>query len=477
MTDRIDRSSPVPLYHQLERVLRGEIERGTYQVGDLLPSEAEICQRYDVSRSVVRQTLANLASAGLVRTERGRGTFVAEAKLHERFVQRTTGFYEDLTRMGLEVRTKVLRQEVVELPLQVQEFLGVRHGVRIDRLRSVEGRVLAYVTTYLPPERCPGIEEQDLNDRSLYAHLAAEYGLKVASGTRTVEAVAAQGEVAAYLEVSEGTPLLLLRSASRDASAEPLEWFEAWHRADRTMFEIEIIPGETERPFHGILVDHPSRSIERHARGSRWEALMAGVKGDPRIIAVLRASRVNRPLELVEGLARGGVAVIEFTLTAENALDAIREVRDTEGVVVGAGSVLDAEAAHAAIDAGARFLVSPVGMPEVVEAAGDVPVILAGYTPGEVWMSWRTTGEPVKLFPASVGGPAYLRSLRDPMPQVPLIPAGGVDSANAADYLQAGAVAVFVGGWLCPPAALVQGDGRELERRAIDLVRRLRAGT
>src|SRR5919106_2259995 len=207
MTDRVDRSLPIPLYHQLERILRHDIEAGVYRAGDLLPSESDICERYDVSRSVVRQTLANLAHAGVVHTERGRGSFVAERKFNERFVQRATGFYDDLTRMGYELRTKVVRQEICELPLQVREFLDVERGIRIDRVRSVGDRVLAYVTTYVSAQRCPGLEHQDLNDRSLYEHLASAYDLRVHGGRRTVEAVAATADVAEHLEVAPGTPL------------------------------------------------------------------------------------------------------------------------------------------------------------------------------------------------------------------------------------------------------------------------------
>lgn len=250
----IDRSSPLPLYYQLEQILRADIASGVFEPGSLLPSESEICAQYEISRSVVRQALANLAHAGLVRTQRGRGTFVTEPKLHERFVQRATGFYEDLTRMGFSIGTRVIRQGVVDLPIEVRQFLRRARGVRIDRVRSIDGRLLAFVTTYLPADRCPGIEQHDLVDRSLYAHLAEKYGLHVAGGQRTVGAVAAEGEVARHLEVEEGAPLLLLRSAAHAQDGEPLEWFEAWHRADRAMFEFDILPGEPNWYVNGLLV-------------------------------------------------------------------------------------------------------------------------------------------------------------------------------------------------------------------------------
>lgn len=466
----VDRTLPVPLYHQLERVLRDAIDAGVHRSGELLPSESEICERYDVSRSVVRQTLANLAHAGIVQTERGRGSFVAETKLHERFVQRATGFYDDLTRMGLDIQTEVLRQETVELPLEVREFLETPTGIRIDRLRSVDGRVLAFVTTYVSPARCPGLESQDLTNRSLYDHLDRTYGLRVYSGRRNVEAVAASDDVARHLDVAPGTPLLLLRSASRTADGVPFEWFEAWHRADRTMFEVEIVPGETVRPFQGVV----RRAVDGHGvrrngdTGGGWDSgsEVAKVLAADRVVAVLRAPRYGDPRALAEGLVRGGIRLVEFTLTGENAIDAVRQSAAVAGAIVGVGSVLTPAQARAAVEAGARFLVSPVGALEIVAAADGVPVFLAGSTPTEVWQAWQATGAPVKLYPADRHGPAYLKSLLAPMPNVPVMPSGGVTADNAAEYLAAGAVAVNVGGALCPPDVLVAGDGTELTPRA-----------
>lgn len=474
---QIDRSSPIPLYHQLEYLLRREIEVGRYRPGDTLPSEGEICARYEVSRSVVRQTLANLAHAGLIRTERGRGSFVAEKKLHERFVQRTTGLYDDLRRMGYDIRTHVVRQTVGELPLPVQDFLQTKRGVQIDRLRSVDGRVLTFIRSYLPESRCPGLERAELEDRSLYKLLAVQYGLRVASGRRTVEAVAAHGEVARHLGVHPGEPVLLLRSASRDENGEPLEWFEAWHRGDRTMFEIEIVPGAVDQPFSSVVRagrvgDGAVEPVHETVDTERVEALVAAFRRS-RVVAVWRASRYAAPSDVARVLARHGVTVVEITLTGANALDAIAAVRSVDGVLVGAGTVMSAAEARDAIAAGAQFIVAPVGAFEVVPAAGSTPVVLAGFTPTEVWGAWQATSGPVKVFPAAVGGPTYLSILRGPMPDVPVVPAGGVDVSDAADYLRAGAVAVNIGGPLCPPDALERGDVDAIEERAEKLQRAL----
>lgn len=468
--EQIDRESSTPLYLQLEQIIRRDIEEGRYEPGDLLPSESEIQDHYDVSRSVVRQTLKNLAHAGLVQTERGRGSFVAEQKLSERFVQRTTGFYDDLTRMGLDIETRVLAQRVATVPLQVREFLGVDEAVRIDRLRAVAGRVLAYVVTYLPVERCPGLLEQDLSDRSLYAHLEEVYGLKVHSGYRTVEAVPAEADAAHHLDVSPGTPLLLLRSAGRAQDGQPLEWFEAWHRADRTRFEIEILPGETRRPFQQrALINDPDPSAIAPTDSTEDFVEMLRRR---RVVAVLRASTYGDGRTIASALVAGGIDLVEFTLTGSNALEAIEQASAVDDAVVGAGSVLSAQDARRAVEAGAQFLVCPARVREVVDAVNgmDVPVILAGLTPSEVLEAHRLTGGPVKLFPAGLGGPSYLRSVAAPLPGIPLIPSGGVDADNAADYLAAGAIAVNVGSSLCPVSALEAADDEVLEDRA----RRLR---
>lgn len=471
--DRIDRSSAIPLYLQLEYLIRRDIESGGYRPGAPLPSEGEICARYEVSRSVVRQTLANLIHAGLVRTERGRGSFVAEKKLPERFVQRTTGLYDDLRRMGHHIRTRVVRQVETELPLPVREFLRVERGAQIDRVRSVDGRELAFIRSFVPTSRCPGLAEADLEDRSLYEVLANDYGLHVASGRRTVEAVAARGEVAAHLGVPAGEPVLLLRSSSRDEQGHPLEWFEAWHRGDRTMFEIEIVTGEQDQPVSSVVRTRPEVERARHAvdhpaavpEGGGLAAL-----GRSRVIAVLRAQRFRAVTEVVAALAGNGLRVLEIATTAENAWEAVSAARSVPGVVVGVGPVTTAEQARDAMAAGAEFLVAPLSAHAAVTQVGNPPLLLTGYTLNEIWAAWQATAAPVKVFPAAAAGPAYLATLASQLPGVPLLAAGGVELAQVADYLRAGAQSVAVGEALCPAEALAEGDVAAITSRARALV-------
>jgi 2-dehydro-3-deoxyphosphogluconate aldolase/(4S)-4-hydroxy-2-oxoglutarate aldolase len=153
----------------------------------------------------------------------------------------------------------------------------------------------------------------------------------------------------------------------------------------------------------------------------------------------------------------------EITLTVPNAIEAIGAVakRFPGKMLVGAGTVTDAEAARRALDAGAEFIVSPCLVPEVIEAAqrADVAVLPGALTPGEVFEAHRLGGDMVKVFPVqAVGGAAYLRALRGPFPNIPLVPTGGVTLANIGEMFQAGAAAVGVGTELISPDALARRD-------------------
>lgn len=192
-----------------------------------------------------------------------------------------------------------------------------------------------------------------------------------------------------------------------------------------------------------------------------------------RIVAVLRAGEATHLARVASALAAAGVRAIEFALTTPGALAALEAyaaVAPAEACL-GAGTVLTADQARAAIDSGARYLVTPAIVAEVlaVGVARAVPVLAGALTPTEILHAHRQGASMVKVFPAALGGPAYLRSVRDPLPDVPLVPTGGVRLADAADYLAAGAVAVGTGSQLTGDA-LRGGDLGELAARAKALV-------
>lgn len=199
------------------------------------------------------------------------------------------------------------------------------------------------------------------------------------------------------------------------------------------------------------------------------------------IVAVVRSPDPGPLVEVVEALAAGGVTVAEVTLTVPHALDVIRAARAKLGarVLLGAGTVLDPETARAALLAGAEFLVSPTLNLDVIRLCRryDKLVMPGAFTPTEVLAAWEAGADVVKVFPADVVGPAFFKALRGPLPQVKLMPTGGVDLTTAGAFLAAGAVCLGVGGQLVDPGAVAARDFArvtELARQYTDLVKRHR---
>ena len=184
------------------------------------------------------------------------------------------------------------------------------------------------------------------------------------------------------------------------------------------------------------------------------------------VVAVLRAASAETAVRAVGALVAGGITGIEITYSTPDAADAIFEVGRRHGtsIYLGAGTVLSEQQARESVDAGARFLVSP-GTDVTLTAAmiNTGATVLAGaLTPSEVMATRRCGAHVIKLFPASLGGPGYLRSLRGPFPDVAFVPTGGVNPENMVEWFTAGAVAVGAGGELCPAAAMASGRWEEI---------------
>jgi len=189
-----------------------------------------------------------------------------------------------------------------------------------------------------------------------------------------------------------------------------------------------------------------------------------------RILAVVRAPRIPDPAELCAALATGGIRAVEFTYTTPGLPEILAAAAAARkpGQHIGAGTVVTAEQAHAAIDAGAEFLVTPAVRPEVaaVAARHDVPVFLGALTPTKALQAMDLGAAAVKIFPASAVGPRSLQDLRGPFPDARLVPSGGVSSANARDFLAQGAFAVCCGTEVVPPATVAAGGHDEIARLA-----------
>ena len=181
------------------------------------------------------------------------------------------------------------------------------------------------------------------------------------------------------------------------------------------------------------------------------------------IIPIIRASTADIALPVAEALLQAGLPVVEITMTVPNAIHAIGAVAKhfAGKMLVGAGTVTHADTAKRAMDAGAEFIVTPCLVPEVIEVArrADVAALPGALTPTEVFEAFRLGGDMVKVFPVqAVGGAAYLRALRGPFPDIPLIPTGGVNLENIGEMFKAGAAAVGVGSELISQDALTRRD-------------------
>ncbi|MDP6442294.1 MAG: bifunctional 4-hydroxy-2-oxoglutarate aldolase/2-dehydro-3-deoxy-phosphogluconate aldolase [Pirellulaceae bacterium] len=200
------------------------------------------------------------------------------------------------------------------------------------------------------------------------------------------------------------------------------------------------------------------------------------------IVAVIRADSGEKLADVAEALLAGGVDCMEVTFTVPQAVRVLEQVADRVGqrALLGAGTVLDPETARIAILSGAEFIVSPSTHTGVIELCRryDKAIMPGALTPTEVVTAWQAGADIVKVFPSDLTGPSYLKALHGPLPQVRLMPTGGVDLNTAADFLRAGACALGIGGALVEKQAVADGDMKRIEtlaKRYVQIVQETRS--
>ena len=197
------------------------------------------------------------------------------------------------------------------------------------------------------------------------------------------------------------------------------------------------------------------------------------------VVAVIRLQDSSKLRAVIDALAAGGVKALEVTMTVPRAIELIGEIAPTlpPDFVIGAGTVVDPDTAHAAILAGARFIVGPVLRPAVIDVCHryDVAVMPGCFSPTEILTAWEAGADVVKVFPATALGPSYFKDIRGPLPQLKLMPTGGVSLENAGDWIRAGAVAIGVGTALVDAKTVAAGDFAAISDRAARFVEAVRA--
>ncbi|MFD6444006.1 GntR family transcriptional regulator [Promicromonospora sp. NPDC060204] len=260
-----------PLHRRIGSELRAQILGRTLAPGAQVPTEAELQERYGVSRSVVRQALAALEQEGLVERRRGRGTTVRERGELHRLVQRVPGLSTQVEGEGVHVTTRILELGL-EPASEATGALASDRVLRLRRLRSAGGEPLALIETWLP-EELGDLTAEELTDTSLHATILRRFGTHVVAGKRQVRAVSADGETAELLQVPAGAPVLLLEGTSTDEAARPVEVFRTWHRADRVVFDINVIREPDAAGLAGTGTPAPAAPVGTTSLRERLDAL------------------------------------------------------------------------------------------------------------------------------------------------------------------------------------------------------------
>jgi GntR family transcriptional regulator len=233
--ETIDRDSKLPFYQQLYEILRGKIQRGEWQPGDLIPTESDLIDSYQVSRNTVRQVLDMLVKEGLIYRQRGRGSFVAHPTL-EQSMTRIVSFTEDMLQRGFNPGTQVLSASLIPADEDVAEKLNITPGEQLAclrRLRLADGEPMSIEESYLVHRYCPSVLQHDYAGQPLRAILDKDYGIRITSAKQIIQAMLAPADLADQLEIKPNTALLFIERVSYSQGITPVEFLRIYYRADR----------------------------------------------------------------------------------------------------------------------------------------------------------------------------------------------------------------------------------------------------
>ncbi len=239
----LDKHVPIPLYFQLKELIVEEIKSGLYPVDSLIPTEKELSEQFDISRTTVRQAITELVQEGWLYRVKSKGTFIARQKIKQDFLQRLETFREQMKRIGLEPSTEVLDFKVAKASYEVAENLRIEEGeqvIYLFRRRFGDGEPVVTVETYLPYDKCAFIKDQDFEKVSLYDVLSAREETRIFSAKRLVEAVEANNSDVQYLHVRKGSPIQLVHTVSVNKADTALEYSIARYRGDASSFQLYV---------------------------------------------------------------------------------------------------------------------------------------------------------------------------------------------------------------------------------------------
>ncbi len=243
------RDKAIPLYYQLETILRKKISSGDLSPEAPLPSEEMLAAEYEVSRITVRQALASLEKDGYVVRQRGKGTFVSE-KVSKLDLPRFSGSIEDLILMGIRTHTKVLDTSWIEPPEVIKERLNLDDDMkvlRIEKVRDIEGTPFSHVYNYLPPDIGERLPTDMVTVKPMLMILEDELGIRATEADQSVEATIADAEQASILDIRVGDPLLKAERTVYDNKNQPVEYVSVVYRADKYAFTMKLKRKRTKK--------------------------------------------------------------------------------------------------------------------------------------------------------------------------------------------------------------------------------------
>lgn len=239
----LNKNTPVPLYYQLETLILEEIENGSYPPGSMIPTEKELSQMFDISRTTVRQAIASLVQKDRLYRTKSKGTFVAHPKTSQDFMRTIMSYDEDVRAAGRVPSTEMLKMEVVELYEEIAVDMGLEPGTKVIflyRKRMVDGQPFVRVKTYLPYDKCKFILNHDFAKESLYDVLSQSKDTHIVKIVRTCEARSANSEDVNILDVKRGRPIHYFTSMGYNQAGDIIEYSLARYRGDESKFRVVI---------------------------------------------------------------------------------------------------------------------------------------------------------------------------------------------------------------------------------------------
>ena len=238
---RIDKMIPVPLYYQLKEIILDNIKTGKYEDGERIPNEKDFCEELSLSRTTVRQAITELVYEGWLYRIKSKGTFVTKPKLNQDFVMKIEKFSDQMERLGMNPKTKVLSMKMETADISVAQNLGINEKdkvVYMKRLRYANDEPIVVIETFLPYDKCGYIMGYDFVQESLYNVLSKSKDTKVCKVHRTIEAVSAELDDTDLMDMKKGSPIHMFHTVGYNGAEEAIEYSIARYKGTRNKFEV-----------------------------------------------------------------------------------------------------------------------------------------------------------------------------------------------------------------------------------------------